>query len=201
MASSSSSISRQGLCHARRLLGRATRNPRIVPSSFHLLPSVSRAIAASASSQQRRFSAQTGLRKGIMPDTSNPDKAATETEMTFAVAELSDAEYHDLSNEYLNDLLEKFETHQDNGSPIDVEYSSGVMTISVAGKGTYIINKQPPNKQIWLSSPLSGPKRYDFCVASEGQGDKEGTGLGTWIYSRDGTSLDELILKEIEVDL
>lgn len=136
-----------------------------------------------------------------MPDTSNPDKAPTGSQVTFVAAELSDEEYHDLSNEYLNDLLEKFETLQDDGSPIDVEYSSGVMTVTVANKGTYVINKQPPNKQIWLSSPLSGPKRYDFCVASEGQGDKEGTALGTWIYSRDGSSLDELIHKEIEVDL
>jgi frataxin len=75
------------------------------------------------------------------------------------------------------------------------------MTVTVANKGTYVINKQPPNKQIWLSSPLSGPKRYDFCVASEGQGDKEGTGLGTWIYARDGSTLDGLIFKEIEADL
>ena len=28
--------------------------------------------------------------------------------------------------------------------------------------GTYVINKQTPNKQIWLSSPISGPKRYDL---------------------------------------
>ena len=30
------------------------------------------------------------------------------------------------------------------------------------GLGTYVINKQSPNRQIWLSSPVSGPKRYDF---------------------------------------
>ncbi|KAH6606683.1 mitochondrial iron uptake [Trichoderma cornu-damae] len=197
----SSSISRNGLSHAPRLLGRAMRTSMMTPASARLLPSISRVPFPSASSLRRQFSARASLRRGIMPDTSNPDKAATSTETTFAVAELSDAEYHDLSDEYLHDLLEKFETHQDNGAPIDVEYSSGVMTVTVAGKGIYVINKQPPNKQIWLSSPLSGPKRYDFCVASEGQGDKEGTGLGTWIYSRDGTSLDELILKEIEVDL
>ncbi|PTB46980.1 uncharacterized protein TrAFT101_003585 [Trichoderma asperellum] len=193
----SSSISRQ----APRLLGRAMRNPRMAVSSFRALPSISRAATPSVSSQRRQFSAQMILRKGIMPDTSNPDKAPTGSQVTFVAAELSDEEYHDLSNEYLNDLLEKFETLQDDGSPIDVEYSSGVMTVTVANKGTYVINKQPPNKQIWLSSPLSGPKRYDFCVASEGQGDKEGTALGTWIYSRDGSSLDELIHKEIEVDL
>jgi frataxin len=73
--------------------------------------------------QRRQFSAHASLRKGIMPDTSNPDKPPTKTETKFAVAELSDAEYNDLANEYLNDLLEKFETLQDNGAPIDVEYS------------------------------------------------------------------------------
>ncbi|KAM0264677.1 hypothetical protein ACHAQJ_000502 [Trichoderma viride] len=197
----SSSISRHSLSQAPRLLGRAMRNPKMVPSSFRLLPSISRAIAPSVSSQRRQFSAQITMRKGIMPDTSNPDKAPTGTETTFAVADLSDEEYHELSNEYLNDLLEKFETLQDNGAAIDVEYSSGVMTITVGNKGIYVINKQPPNKQIWLSSPISGPKRYDFCVASEGQGDKEGTALGTWIYARDGSTLDDLVLKEIETGL
>lgn len=58
-----------------------------------------------------------------MPDTSNPDKAPTGNQITFVAAELSDEEYHELSNEYLNDLLEKFETLQDDGSPVDVEYS------------------------------------------------------------------------------
>ena len=32
---------------------------------------------------------------------------------------------------------------------------SGVMTINFGSKhGTYVLNKQPPNKQIWLSSPI-----------------------------------------------
>ena len=31
---------------------------------------------------------------------------------------------------------------------------NGVLTINVGGElGTYVINKQSPNKQIWLSSP------------------------------------------------
>ena len=73
------------------------------------------------------------------------------------------------------------------------------MTINVAGKGTYVLNKQPPNKQIWLSSPLSGPKRFDWCVVGEGQHEKEGTGQGSWIYARDGTSLNDLISSELGV--
>lgn len=31
---------------------------------------------------------------------------------------------------------------------------SGVLTLILDDKGTYVINKQPPNKQIWLSSPF-----------------------------------------------
>ena len=31
---------------------------------------------------------------------------------------------------------------------------SGVLTLKLGNKGTYVINKQPPNKQIWLSSPF-----------------------------------------------
>jgi len=31
---------------------------------------------------------------------------------------------------------------------------SGVITLDLGQSGTYVINKQPPNKQIWLSSPV-----------------------------------------------
>lgn len=75
------------------------------------------------------------------------------------------------------------------------------MTITATSIGTYVINKQPPNKQIWLSSPISGPKRYDWCLIGEGQSEKEDTGSGGWIYARDGSSLNELILEELGVDL
>lgn len=35
----------------------------------------------------------------------------------------------------------------------------GVLTLNLGSHGTYVINKQSPNKQIWMSSPLSGPVR------------------------------------------
>lgn len=67
--------------------------------------------------------------------------------------------------------------------------------------GTYVINKQPPNKQIWLSSPKSGPKRYDWVVQGEGQGDKQDTAMGDWMYVRDGSTLSKLFRDELNVDL
>lgn len=71
----------------------------------------------------------------------------------------------------------------------------GVLTVNLGqAHGTYVINRQSPNKQIWLSSPTSGPKRFDF-VPSSGTG--TGTGGGKWIYKHSGESLHELLQLEI----
>lgn len=67
----------------------------------------------------------------------------------------------------------------------------GVLTVKLGSTyGTYVINKQSPNKQIWLSSPTSGPKRYDFVYA------KDGSSTGYWIYKHTGETLHELLDKE-----
>jgi frataxin len=61
----------------------------------------------------------------------------------------------------------------------------GVLTLQLGEPyGTYVINRQTPNKQIWLSSPTSGPKRYDLKCSK-------------WIYKHDGVSLHELLTSEL----
>jgi frataxin len=77
----------------------------------------------------------------------------------------------------------------------------GVLSIDMGSKGTYVLNKQPPNKQIWLSSPFSGPKRYDWVLLGESMHQKEGGGTGHWVYLRDGSSLEGLLKKEIGVEM
>jgi frataxin len=78
-------------------------------------------------------------------------------------------------------------------------------------RGVYVLNKQPPNKQIWLSSPISGPKRFDFVTRGAGQHEKEGSeGAsedmagddgegGRWVYLRDGSELAEILRGEVGV--
>lgn len=74
---------------------------------------------------------------------------------------------------------------------------AGVLTLKFPPAGTYVLNKQPPNKQIWLSSPISGPKRYDW-VAEGGSANET---KGEWVYLRDGSTLRGLIKNELDVDL
>lgn len=57
-----------------------------------------------------------------------------------------------------------------------------------------MINKQPPNQQIWLSSPFSGPARFSY--APQGAAETEDGGA-RWFYARDGVTLGALLEQEI----
>ncbi|KAJ1338084.1 frataxin [Microdochium nivale] len=116
-------------------------------------------------------------------------------------ASLTDEEYHGVADQYLEDVENKYEEMAEAREDVDIEYSAGVMKIGLLGVGEYVLNKQPPNKQIWLSSPVSGPKRFDYVLLSEGQNDKQDTATGAWVYLRDGTTLDEILQSETGISL
>jgi frataxin len=66
------------------------------------------------------------------------------------------------SEETLESLSEHFEEllqATQGMEEADVSLSNGVLNVCIPDFGTYVINKQGPNKQIWLSSPHSGPAR------------------------------------------
>lgn len=74
---------------------------------------------------------------------------------------LSISAYHKLADEALDYLCTEFEKaceeHSGSIPGCDVEHSMGVLKLAapIPQYGTLVLNKQPPNKQIWLSSPLS----------------------------------------------
>ncbi|KAF9451782.1 Frataxin [Macrolepiota fuliginosa MF-IS2] len=108
--------------------------------------------------------------------------------MTGLFSDLPMERYHALSDSTMDSLLDSLENLLDNvgNANYEVEYHSGVLTLGLGDKGTYVINKQPPNKQIWLSSPFSGPKRYDYCESTD-----------DWFYSRDGRTMGNLLNEEL----
>ncbi|KAA1064491.1 Mitochondrial chaperone Frataxin [Puccinia graminis f. sp. tritici] len=105
--------------------------------------------------------------------------------------DLDPQEFHQISDQTLDELTEALERLVESDHPEvtgwDVDYSSGVMNFSMGHHGTYVINKQPPNKQIWLSSPFSGPKRFDYDKSRK-----------SWFYSREGNELMALLSSEID---
>lgn len=115
-------------------------------------------------------------------------RAYTPEYKSYTIGDLSVDDYHRVSDMTMDTLTENLEALGDEIEleGMDVEYSSGVLTLKLGDKGTFVINKQPPNKQIWLSSPLSGPKRFDYD-----------TGSKVWFYHRDGSTLDGLLNSEL----
>ncbi|XP_076465258.1 frataxin, mitochondrial-like [Babylonia areolata] len=105
---------------------------------------------------------------------------------------ITEAEYENLVSETLDSLAECLEDLPDSvpcPDDFDITFGDGVLTLSLGGSlGTYVINKQTPNKQIWLSSPTSGPKRYDYQ-------DKQ------WVYSRNKEGLHTLLERELSAAL
>ncbi|CAG8476764.1 7763_t:CDS:2 [Paraglomus occultum] len=110
----------------------------------------------------------------------------------YEISELSPNAYHNFAEETMQRLTGYFDELGDTIEldGYDVEYSSGVLTLKLGSYGTYVINKQPPNKQIWLSSPISGPKRYEYDSRHK-----------KWFYHRDNTTLDGLLNSELSTIL
>ncbi|GIZ40076.1 hypothetical protein CKM354_000343000 [Cercospora kikuchii] len=150
-------------------------------------------------SHPRWLSITSTARAGIMPETEDPKPPNDEAVEpgNLHAAQLTDEEYQRLSDLQMDAVHEKAEAMQESREDVEVEYSAGVLNIVFPPNGTYVLNKQPPNKQIWLSSPLSGPKRFDWVVSGESMHQKEGGGHGDWVYLRDGTRLNALLSKEL----
>ncbi|KAL4970798.1 frataxin family protein [Aspergillus stella-maris] len=186
-------------------LGAATRL-----SASARFPS-SKPITQRCSPRHQAFHSTPATRKGITPGSSDPpaphpesSNAAGAKAHVSEASTLTDHAYHEYSEHYLNILLSEVEVVQEEGSDIDAEYSAGVLNIAVPGVGTYVLNKQPPNKQIWLSSPISGPKQYDWVVEGDQMHEKQDTRPfvnGQWVCLRDGSNLTDLLNAELGLSL
>ncbi|KAJ6090407.1 Frataxin [Penicillium sp. IBT 16267x] len=181
-------------------------NPFRTPQSLPAL-----ALGRSSQLPGRPFHISAPRAKGIQPDSENPRAPNPQSEPAAGVglhviepSPLTPEEYHDYSEHYFNVLIAELEKSQEEGSDIEAEYSAGVLNITIPAIGTYVLNKQPPNRQIWLSSPISGPKRYDWILEGDRMHEKQDTrefAHGQWVYLRDGSNLTELLNGEMSLSL
>ena len=78
----------------------------------------------------------------------------------FKPANLSETQFHAVSDEALETiydfLTDNTITETVLEEDLDVNISQGVLNIILPKKGTWVINKQTPNRQLWWSSPISG---------------------------------------------
>ncbi|THW73259.1 frataxin [Aureobasidium pullulans] len=182
-----------------RCLRQAVRSLSTRPAAPRYLSRPARC-ASTPQTAIRCFSNVSRNYKGILPDTDEPTMKEREPLHTVNdPTPIEVDEYHERADQYLEELVSRAEELAEEKQDVDVEFSAGVLSITYPPNGTYVINKQPPTKQIWLSSPISGPKRFDWVVLGESQQQKEGAASGDWIYLRDKTSLTTLLRKELGI--
>jgi frataxin len=58
-----------------------------------------------------------------MPDTDSPTPQPKPTEISCTVVDVSEGEYHELADLYLDKVLSRFEELQDQRDDVDIEYS------------------------------------------------------------------------------
>jgi frataxin len=102
----------------------------------------------------------------------------------------TESAYHTFADQSLEDIQDAVEEAlEDKGVPeFEITLASGVLTMVMPPHGTWVINKQTPNQQIWWSSPLSGPRRYEHED-------------GDWVFTRDEShhmTLKEALAEELQ---
>ncbi len=81
------------------------------------------------------------------------------------------SEFEDMADETLERLFDVIDAAL--GDEADVDFDNGILSVELKDSRQYVINKNAPVRQIWVSSPLSGASHYRFDTQS-----------GTWVSTR-----------------
>lgn len=104
----------------------------------------------------------------------------------------TDVKYNTAADHWLDETCDVIDALCEDYPVIsDVGNNGGVLTLDLGEElGTFILNKQAPKRQLWLSSPISGPSHYDMI-----DGDAEGRVW--WKCDKTGADLSKLLETEL----
>lgn len=96
---------------------------------------------------------------------------------------MDDSQFETAAEQALARLQAQIEDALDD---VDVELRGGILTLELADGRQYVINKHSPNRQIWLSSPISGAAHFVRDPAA-----------GVWRSTRSDAQLHLLLADEL----
>ncbi|CAK92207.1 unnamed protein product (macronuclear) [Paramecium tetraurelia] len=95
--------------------------------------------------------------------------------------EFTTTQFLKLSNLQLSSLNDKIENFEN----VETSFSDGVLNVHLPNGKSFVINRQTPNKQLWYSSPISGPQRFNYVN-------------GKWVNSKQ-EEIEKQLLNEINL--
>lgn len=100
---------------------------------------------------------------------------------------MDESTFHTLAGDVLELISETLDAVA--GDDVECDLQDGVLTIEIEGTGHYVINKHTPNRQIWVSSPVSGASHFSH------------RGAGGWVSTRGEETLLGLLSEEFSAAL
>ncbi len=96
---------------------------------------------------------------------------------------MDDSTFETLADQTLSGLQGRIEAELDD---IDVELRGGILTLELEDGRQYVVNKHMPNRQIWVSSPVSGASHFAYDEATK-----------RWRSTRSEALLHDLLAAEL----
>lgn len=146
-------MTRQSLSRAAGIVGRnvrtsTTRAALFAPRRAVAVPTT-RALCVPFTTTSRFLSTTPSRTKGILPDSDDPAPPNVQDDGVKAIpANLTDAEYHEVSDTYLEVILSELETLADKNESIEVEYSVGAPHPSLNNNTFTPLSHNPPFSNI-----------------------------------------------------
>ncbi|WP_375318515.1 iron donor protein CyaY [Candidatus Tisiphia endosymbiont of Oplodontha viridula] len=97
---------------------------------------------------------------------------------------MNDTEFAKLAEQTISLIAEIIEA-EDKDCLIDIDFQDDILTLTT-NQGIFVINKHSAAKEIWLSSPISGP--YHFYYAA-----------GKW-KSKSSDDLVDILKRELKIN-
>jgi frataxin-like iron-binding protein CyaY len=132
------------------------------------------------------------------------------TTVRFASIVTTDTTADEFSNQIekvFHSIQDRLEREDLEFLNLDLNYSDGVLSIAFQNtnntgnssnlKGTWILNKHGVTRQLWLSSPISGPSKFNYHRNPAQTGKLKNNKGYSWLSERDSeTSLCRLLQAE-----
>ena len=96
---------------------------------------------------------------------------------------MDEREFETLADRMLSALQARLE--ELIGDDADVDLRGGILTIELEDGRQFVLNKHAPNRQIWLSSPVSGAAHFGRSES------------GAWVATRGGGVLDAILAADL----
>jgi frataxin-like iron-binding protein CyaY len=127
-----------------------------------------------------------------------PVDAETETHGRILTTATTDEQFARVSAAALETIADTGDGMEMDGRVEETNAVDGVVSIRTPN-GTFVINAHSVTRQLWLSSPISGPSKYNYHGDGDGDDGSDGLGHVRWRNERDAAiSLHERLETELQ---